>query len=419
MRVRISWSCLEDNSNGENGSVNVLFFNFFNLRGKEEFMIEDENEKGKVKEESRREFIKKGAKFAGIAGAAAFMGGTAPLFIKNARAASGGSLRILGLGLGTNPAIMKQAEKDLGFKIETQASSDQGVVLKINTDPNGFDMVEGFTNYLTRVWPTGNLQPVDTKRVNDWDEIHPFLRTTGNIEKNQFCDKNGILGLGEAPRLMLYVDGNGEIIKDPTKTSRYVTLSPNYGGADSLGYIADDTAPIRSWAALFDPKFKGQVALQLTPHNSMMDVGLALTAMGQKFENLGNLNKKEIDIIIDYIIEMKKSGHVRAFWETFDQAVSLITSREVIIQPMWGVAVNAARGAGIDCRWADLYSEGYRGFYGGFMISDKCKGEALDKVYKFINWAYSGHFGAAISRMGFYMPMKSTQNALTDRKSVV
>ena len=368
---------------------------------------------GEQKETStRRDFLKKSATVAGVAAASAFLGGQAPLFVKNARAAST-PLRILGLPIGPVPAIMEKAMEDLGFEVVAQTSSDQGVVLKMNTAPEEYDLVENYTNYLTRAWPTGNLQPVDTQRIDAWEEMPPFLRTTGHVVLNDLCDKNGILGLGEAPRLMLYVDDNGEIMKDPTKTSRYVTLSPNYGGADSLGYVATEMAPVKSWAELFDDRFHGRAALQLTPANCLMDVGLALTAMGQKFENLGDINKKEIDIIVDYIIEKKKTGHIRAFWETFDQAVSLVTSGEVVIQPMWGLAVNAARGAGIDCRWADIYSEGYRGFMGGFSISKHCQGETLERCYKYINWANTGFYGAALSRMGFYMPLQSTYKALT------
>ncbi len=40
---------------------------------------------------------------------------------------------------------------------------------------------------------------------------------------------------------------------------------------------------------------------------------------------------------------MKKAGHFRALWNTFDESVNLMASGEVVIQSMWSTAVTAVR----------------------------------------------------------------------------
>ena len=59
------------------------------------------------------------------------------------------------------------------------------------------------------------------------------------------------------------------------------------------------------------------------------------------------MTQEEIDKTIKILIDLKKSGHFRAFWTTFDESVNLMTSGEVVIQSMWSPAVTAVRARGI------------------------------------------------------------------------
>ena len=49
------------------------------------------------------------------------------------------------------------------------------------------------------------------------------------------------------------------------------------------------------------------------------------------------------------LIELKKAGHFRALWNTFDESVNLMASGEVVIQSMWSPAVTAVRVKDIQC----------------------------------------------------------------------
>ena len=60
---------------------------------------------------------------------------------------------------------------------------------------------------------------------------------------------------------------------------------------------------------------------------------MALEASGAvKYGDKGNLTKPEIDKTIKLLIDLKKSGQFRSFWQNFDRSVSLMASGEVVIE---------------------------------------------------------------------------------------
>ena len=101
-----------------------------------------------------------------------------------------------------------------------------------------------------------------------------------------------------------------------------------------------------------------------------MDAALCFESAGLiTYGNKGNMTKKEIDFTADKLIELKKNGHFRATWTTFDQSVQLMAAGEVIIQSMWSPAVAAVRVKEIPCIYAPVNvkngKEGYRGWCNG------------------------------------------------------
>ena len=131
-----------------------------------------------------------------------------------------------------------------------------------------------------------------------------------------------------------------------------------------------------------------------------------------KYGNKGNMTKKEIDFTIEKLIELKKAGHFRATWTTFDQSVQLMAAGEVVIQSMWSPAVAAVRVKEIPCVYAPVNKkgdkEGYRGWCNGIGLMKHLSGKKLDAAYEYINWYYSGWQGAFVSRYGYYSPVPST-----------
>ncbi len=74
--------------------------------------------------------------------------------------------------------------------------------------------------------------------------------------------------------------------------------------------------------------------------------------------NPDDMTKDEFKTVIDFLIEQKKKGQFRVIWNSFEQAVNLITSKEVYVIDCWEPMVFVAKSKGIDAVYADP-KEGY------------------------------------------------------------
>jgi putative spermidine/putrescine transport system substrate-binding protein len=166
-----------------------------------------------------------------------------------------------------------------------------------------------------------------------------------------------------------------------------MTFLPQVYNADSIGYRPDLVGhEVTEWKDLIDPKFKGKAAILDVPAIGIMDAALCFESAGLiKYGNKGNMTKKEIDFTADKLIELKKNGHFRATWTTFDQSVQLMAAGEVIIQSMWSPAVAAVRVKEIPCIYAPVNfkdgKEGYRGWCNGMGLMKHLSGKKLDAAY--------------------------------------
>ena len=134
---------------------------------------------------------------------------------------------------------------------------------------------------------------------------------------------------------------------------------------------------------------------------------MAIESRGDiKYGDKGNMTTEEIDKTIAVLIEVKKAGQFRAFWNTFDESVNLMASGEVVIQSMWSPAVTAVRTRGIACFYTPL-KEGYRAWGGGIAPHARIStGIKLDAAYEYLNWYLSGWQGEFIARQGYYTPSR-------------
>ncbi len=334
---------------------------------------------------SRREFVGTSAK-AAAAGAAitAF-----PAIVR-----ADDPIRSIGLGVSIINEIQGQASQDLGFQVKGQALGYGAMFGKMLNQNDQYEIAEGYYNDMDVLWPAGVWQPIDTHRIKDWDKVT-------NLSKTGRLTPESKEGQGDAPFRHLWVDENGNRTMEE---SRYITMVPGWHNADSIGYNPEDTGrPIESWADLMAEEFSGRVALLNVPQIGTMDASLAVEAMGlYEFKDKGNMTREEIDFLIDFLIEKKKAGHFRAFWETFGQSVNLMVSGEVALESMWSPAVTAIKAEGIPCVYA-FPKEGMRGWHGGLSISARVTGKALDQAYEYIDWWLAGWPGAFVARQGYYM----------------
>jgi putative spermidine/putrescine transport system substrate-binding protein len=157
-----------------------------------------------------------------------------------------------------------------------------------------------------------------------------------------------------------------------------------------------------SWGWLLDDKWRGKAALVDDPAIGVIDAALAAEAQGlMEFADIGNMTLKEIDRLIDILLEKEKAGHFGAFWKSFAKADELMASRQVVIESMWSPSVMRLKGRGIPVRYA-APREGYRAWQSGMGISSRTKGRTLDIAYEYLNWWMSGWPGATMARQGYY-----------------
>jgi putative spermidine/putrescine transport system substrate-binding protein len=350
----------------------------------------------------RRALLKGAAAVAGTAAAQAITG--FPMIwaqdIKNIE------LRHVGVSYSVVKAIGDQASKDLGFKVTMQNLDTTAAINRFVTQPNSVDIadVEGWQAKLAT--KRGVLQGIERNRIKEFDNILPIF-TKGEID-GKVVSRQGI-----SPYEAMYITK-----KDATDlhegVTDWMTFLPQVYNADSIGYRPDlIKTPITEWKELINPAYKGKAAILDVPAIGIMDAALCFESAGEiKYSNKGNMTKSEIDFTINRLIELKRQGHFRATWTTFDQSVQLMAAGEVIVQSMWSPAVAAVRVKGMPCIYAPVNKkgdkEGYRGWCNGMALMRHLSGKKLDAAYEYLNWYLSGWQGGFVARYGYYSPVPST-----------
>jgi putative spermidine/putrescine transport system substrate-binding protein len=311
------------------------------------------------------------------------------------------TLRQFGTGVSNLNAIAEKVKQDLGFTLQMTALDTDAVTQKAVTQPKSYDVADIEYFLCKKVFPTGVLQPMDIRKITNYDKIVPIFTTGKLTPASQVAQ-------GTAPHTVGFVESKASAKFAPQPTE-WMTLIPTIYNADTLGIRPDLVGrPIRNWKDLVDPAFKGKTAILSIPGIGIMDAAMVMESLGRiKYGDKGNMTRAEIDTTIAFLIETKKAGQFRAFWKTFDESVNLMASGEVIIQSMWSPAVAAVRSKGISCTYQPL-AEGYRAWGGGLGIAKHLSGLELDAAYEYINWYLSGWVGAYLNRQGYYSAVLAT-----------
>jgi putative spermidine/putrescine transport system substrate-binding protein len=342
---------------------------------------------------SRRGLLKGAAAVGGLAAGSGAIGGFPTIWAQNIKDVV---LHHAGPPVTAIPAIAEQANKDLGFTIQMQATEQADLLNRFLSQSASIDCADVSITYLKYLVGRNVLQAIPVSKVKHWDKTIPLFT------KSEYPDGRKAPKQGVAPYTVLYATGpDGQQFHDgPTE---WLTGVPTVTNADTLGIRPDLIGrPITSWADLLSPEFKGKAALQDQPTVGVIDVAMALEARGDiKYGNKGNMTKEEIDKTIKVMMDIKKSGHFRSFWTSFDQSVNLMASGEVVIQSMWSPAVAAVRSSGVACTYQGL-KEGYRGWGYTLGVMKHVNGLKLDCFNEYLTWYTSGFEGAFIARQGYY-----------------
>jgi putative spermidine/putrescine transport system substrate-binding protein len=348
---------------------------------------------------SRRDLLKRGSAIAlGAAVGSQAITGFPTIWAQNIKNVT---LRQFGTGVSNINAIAKKAKEDLGINLELTALDTDATAQRVVTQPKSFDIadIEYFT--LKKVWPSGNMQPMDISKLKYFDKI------AGTFKDGRLTPTSTI-AQGTAPHTVSFTGGPDSKGFSNVMTNWY-TMVPTIYNADTLGIRPDlINRPINSWTELLNPEFKGKASILNISSIGIMDAAMVCEAMGEvQYGDKGNMTKEEIDKTMAIFTEAKKAGQFRAFWKTFDESVNLMASGEVVIQSMWSPAITKVRSMGLPCVYQPL-KEGYRSWGGGLGLARNLSGLELDAAYEYIDWYLSGWVGGLLMRQGYYSAAPET-----------
>jgi len=336
---------------------------------------------------TRREVVTQGAL---AAGAMALGGSLYPAF------AQAKELQVVGATFNLRDVILQEFTKRTAITVRpwlnpsAQARADRLRVAPVDTLESGMDFVK-------YAWDEKLIAPIDLSRVPSWKRA-PRLFWEGQESPSS------PVGFGDNPGRMMYVD------KEKTR-AKYIPYMYQF---DSVGYHPDRVPAknnVLSWGELFNPKWRGKVALYGVDWLGMLDAALGMHALGLlKAADLTNLTEKEVDTVILFLKEKKKEGHFRAFWKAFGELVNLMVAQEVWIADAWWPVVVEVRKKGVPCRYAEAV-EGYRAWAVGSSLSATAKN--VEGAYQWLNFWLEGFAGAEQSKLGFYSPVDTYKKYLT------
>ena len=330
-----------------------------------------------------------------------------------------GTLRVTGLGVDLIDPIKAAGEEALGFTLAFDVTDSVTMVQRAITQPRSFDVFSGYHYQLDQVWPTGNLVPIPRADIERADDITMLYRA-GRVDPNR---TECTLGDGDAPFRKMYTneDGSeapfswadsqsGEVSGDEPE---FITMVGHNFNMDSMGYnseVIQKEPEDVSWGELFNPEWRGRVAILNDPGIGLQDAANAAAALDlMQFEDMGNMTREEMDGLVRILIDLKRDGHFRAFWTSFDESVNFMASGEVVIESMWSPAVTLLQTQGHPTRYA-APPEGFRGWSGGHSIARHVQDDASkwQAALDYINWWQSGEPGAIMMRQGYYNVVQET-----------
>ena len=230
------------------------------------------------------------------------------------------------------------------------------------------------------------LLPIETSRLKNWDKMHPLL-------KNGQAAPGAPLGVGANPGRMMYMD----------EARTKISFMPAFFQMDSIGYNAGKIQAENnslSWGDLFNPKYRGKVAMYGIDWLGMLNAAMGMQALGLfKPVDMSNMTEKEVDTVIAFLKEKKKEGHFRAMWKAYGELVNLMASEEVWIADAWWPVIVEVSGKGIPVHYA-VAKEGYRAWCNGYGIAANSKN--VDLAYDWLNYWMDGYPGAQQSKIGYF-----------------
>jgi spermidine/putrescine-binding protein len=347
-------------------------------------------------EMNRRSLLKRsaGAMALAIGGGTHFLSSSAAF--AQAASLAGEQLRTIGLSVTVQERILDEFKKASGVGTTSgTAATFPDAQTRILSGSKDYDVWETIGERLPSVVMTENAEAIETSALKNWADIRSIFKTPD-------------------PKWNAKAQIVGQIWADDGQTSLWMV--PSVFNFDSVGYnpevLSDEEA--NTWAAIFDPKYKGKSGLNTDPLTAFGQAVMAMNSLGlSDVKNPGNASAAEIDEAAKFLISKKKDGQFRALWGDFGELVNFLASGEIVVCDAWQPAVMAVKAQGKLCKYA-IPKEGYRGWsIGNTMLKGTPNKEA---VIAYADYWLSGPPGIAVSEQGYYSPTTKIKDVMSPEK---
>ena len=316
---------------------------------------------------SRRTALRRGA------AAAAFVG-AAPMFVKNAFAASSGEVNVVMWGEYLPDSVVAKFKDQTGITINHTKIGDNGeIIAKMKAGGGaGYDLASP-TNMRALQWENlGVLQPFDMARITNLGNVNPGMVAVGDRDWN--------------------FGGKG---------SHWV---PQLWGTESISWRTDKWTPdgLPSFGDIWEPNPEVAAPFMMGRTYSMMTgCGIWMHHQGKldfwsAYKDEGTM-RPIWQTITDYCIS--KKGNLVKFWSGADPQKQGFTSDGVIIGQTWDGPIVAMMKAGEPVAYKTT-DEGCLAWVDGITLS--AKAENIDEAYELINFSFTPEIGGqTVNEIGY------------------
>jgi putative spermidine/putrescine transport system substrate-binding protein len=302
-------------------------------------------------------------------------------FLARRAAAAGGTINFADIGVGDPDGDWSRFTGPTGYDVNLVAIGNApSAILNVLIAGGGtasYDIINIVGGMQKPLVDNNLVEPIDIAKLPNWSK-----------------DKNIEEFLGQGKPGFQFIGYKDTIYGVPTVLQ-----------GDSFAYLPEKTGTLDSYAALFDPKWKGYVALEDNYTTAGQKTALYLKhAKMAEISNPDDMTPEEFKTVVDFLIDQKKKGQFRVIWSSFQQAVDLIVNKEVYVIDCWEPMVFVAKSKGVDAVYADPV-EGYLLWAMAAYITNNPNrtAEQTDAVYALLDFMLGGWYGAKITTMRGYM----------------
>lgn len=257
-------------------------------------------------------------------------------------------------------------QKETGVTVNNTFQSDPlETTNKLKASPATFDVVS-YGPFDSPQVPAGVMQALDLDRVKEaWDSLHPFFR---DIWK---------------PEVFAPKEYGGNVY--------HLTF---YWGSTLLAWNTDVVGQeVDTWQVLWDPKYKGQVAVidQATEMWGLLSIFLGLDLNNVDEAQMAKNKEQALALI----------PNLKSFWSTGDDIKQWMATGEVVVAAIWDGTARALVKEGYPIQFT-FPKEGVRGWIDGpGLVKDAPHPNA---AYAFINYVMRPEVGVQMADNFLYAP---------------